>query len=93
MMECERCGEAVERVLRHRAYGVAVTHRVTRWLCPGCHPTGPTADSSATDAKRPHTDASVVTDGGTVTTCPHCSSQTVNVHGIHNCVDCRWASH
>ena len=63
MRACERCEEPVERVLRHRAYGASMTHRVTRWLCTDCHPTPPRrrrpGRADAGRASEP-----VVTDGG-----------------------------
>jgi hypothetical protein len=62
MFECERCDEDVERLLRHREYGVTVTHRVTRWLCHDCHPTAP---ATASTSKRGGSSERVATDGGT----------------------------
>lgn len=86
MIACESCGDDVEQVVRHREYGVAMTHRVTRWLCRACHPTAPgeTPSSEPTET--------VVADGGTAA-CPNCATSTVNVHGIQNCPDCQWTSH
>lgn len=63
MFECENCDDDVEEVLRHREYGVTVTHRVTRWLCHDCHPTAPAATATKTKDASAET---VVTDGGTV---------------------------
>jgi transposase-like protein len=92
MRVCERCEEPVERVLRHRAYGASMTHRVTRWLCTDCHPTPPRRGRSGrADAGRAAD--SVVTDGGTATACPRCAASTVNVHGIYDCVECHWHSY
>jgi hypothetical protein len=88
MMECEHCGETVDRVLRHREYGVAMTHRVTRWLCRGCHPAIPTRGQSTTEPDR--SAEPVVTDGGTAAACPECAAATADVHGIRDCVECRW---
>ena len=92
MMSCERCGDDVDRLLRHREHGVAVTHRVTRWLCRDCHPTLPSLNAAA-ESEFERSSESVVTDGGTAAACPDCSSSTVNVHGIHDCVECTWNSH
>ncbi|WP_318568867.1 hypothetical protein [Salinigranum marinum] len=94
MMECERCGADVERVLRYREYGVTVTHRVTRWLCRDCHPEAPTRRPSASDADADAEEPSgtAVTDGGVVAACPECAASTTNVHGIGNCVECRWTN-
>lgn len=85
MIACESCDDDVEQVVRHREYGVAPTHRVTRWLCRACHPTLP--DETASPGVE-----TVVADGGTVA-CPNCASSTVNVHGIQNCPACLWTSH
>jgi transposase-like protein len=85
MMECESCNADVERVLRHREYGVAMTHRVTRWLCRDCHPAVPSREPSPAEAGT----KTVVTDGGSPA-CPDCSSATVNVHGVQDCVACGW---
>lgn len=97
MMKCDRCDGTVERVWRHREHGLTATHRVTRWLCGDCHPTAPvrstgveTEQSAAVETKR--SSEPVVTDGGTATACPHCAASTVNVHGIHDCTQCRWNS-
>lgn len=88
MIACERCGDDVEQVVRYREYGVAVTHRVTRWLCCDCHPTAP-SDTAPASGKASET---AVTDGG-MSACPDCGSSTVNVHGIQNCPACRWTNH
>lgn len=88
MITCEGCGDDVEQVVRHREYGIAMTHRVTRWLCGECHPTVP--GSTASTADEPS--RTVVTDGGTGA-CPDCGTSTVDVHGIQNCPSCLWASH
>jgi transposase-like protein len=88
MFECERCGDGVECALRHREYGVAVTHRVSQWLCRDCHPTAPDRRSGSRTRRREA--EAVVTDGGTVTACPRCAAATVNVHGITDCVECEW---
>jgi transposase-like protein len=93
MMECERCERDVEHVLRHREYGVAVTHRVSRWLCRDCHPNVPSGSPLASNATPEESSEPVVTDGGTIGACPQCSSSTVNVQGIRNCTDCGWQSH
>jgi transposase-like protein len=92
MMECERCEAERDRVLRYRAYGGAMTHRVTRWLCPECHPTVPTRGPSASTVETAGSSEPTVTDGGTVTTCPRCAAATADVHGIRNCIECRWSS-
>jgi hypothetical protein len=93
MMECERCERNVERVLRHREYGLTMTHRVTRWLCRDCHPTVPNSAPSASEATTENSSDPVVTDGGTTAACPQCSSPTVNVQGVQDCLECRWQSH
>lgn len=85
MIDCERCGEQVEQVLRHREYGLTTTHRVSRWLCHRCHPTAPTSDSGEEGVE-----PAVATDGGTAVDCPECTASTVDVHGIRNCTRCRW---
>jgi hypothetical protein len=93
MMACERCGTETDRLLRRRAYGVAMTHRVTRWLCRDCHPGAPALEPPVSDAEADRPADSVVTDGGTTTTCPECAASTANVQGIRNCVECRWYGH
>jgi hypothetical protein len=79
--------------MRRRAYGVAMTHRVTRWLCRDCHPDAPTLDPSASDAEADRSPDPVVTDGGTTTACPEYAASTTNVQGIRSCVECRWHGH
>jgi hypothetical protein len=64
MFTCEDCDDDVEEVLRHREYGMTVTHRVTRWLCRDCHPTAPAVTAPETRKASAET---VVTDGGAVT--------------------------
>jgi transposase-like protein len=90
MMVCESCGAERERVLRHREYGVATTHRVTRWLCRDCHPTIPTRRASAPTEDEGMTTEPAVTDGGTATACPRCTAATVAVHGFRSCPECHW---
>lgn len=92
MMACERCGTEVDRLLRRREYGIAMTHRVTRWLCRDCHPGAPTLDPSASDDGATRSPDRVVADGGTTTACPECAASTANVQGIRSCVECRWHS-
>lgn len=91
MMQCDRCGANAIQLRRHRAVGVSMTHRRTRWLCRDCHPNsaaeygyvrGPTAGGS---------DETAIPDGGTdTTTCPDCSTALVNVQGVYSCDECRW---
>lgn len=90
MMECEYCGEHVERTLRYRDYGVTMTHRVTRWLCSDCHPTAPTRSAGP---EREEPSETIVADGGTATACPRCASSTINVQGLRDCTGCGWRSY
>lgn len=40
MVDCDDCGTAVRQVWRHRAFETEA-RRVTRWVCPDCHPDVP----------------------------------------------------
>lgn len=95
MLECDDCGDDVDRVLRYRAYAGTTTHRTTRWLCRDCHPVVPerAASGSSSDSTPKRGTGRAVTDGGVSTACPDCAATTVNVHGIRDCVACHWRSH
>lgn len=92
MMECECCGDAVERLLRRREYSASMTHRTSGWLCRSCHPRFATARTGTRDHETGDAAATVATDGGTSPTgCPECSASVANVQGILNCTECSWS--
>ncbi len=44
-------------------------------------------DRSGTDGRREDTERA---DGPNATACPDCTAATVNVQGLHSCVECGW---
>lgn len=89
MIECDRCGDSVSRMCHSDEEPIA-TDEYSRWWCLDCQSELDAAPSvTGTDAGRPAETA--VTDGGTAM-CPDCSSPTVNVHGITDCVACNWST-